>query len=149
MLKVTCAIIVHQGKILATQRGADSDHPFQWEFPGGKIDSGETAEESIIREIWEELEIKIRILKKMQSVKWDYGFKKIELIPFLCLIESGKINLTEHHNLTWTELNFLNDLDFSDADRELITLQANRNILVEYFRENMDNSGKNGSPAHN
>ncbi len=140
MLKVTCAIIVNQGKILATQRGANSDHPFQWEFPGGKLGTGETYEECIIREIDEELGIKINVLKRMCSVKWDYGFKKIELIPFLCLIESGEIKLTEHQQFLWKDLESLYELDFSAADNELINLPENQSILKEYFRKNMNDS---------
>lgn len=101
MLRVTCAVIIHHGKILVAQRGVNSDHPFQWEFPGGKLKRGETPENCIVREITEELEIKIDILEKMYPVKWDYGFKKIELIPFLCSIKSGQINLTEHHHFLW------------------------------------------------
>ncbi len=140
MLKVTCAIIIDQGKILVTQRGANSDHPFQWEFPGGKLNKGETPEECIIREIREELEIEIIILKKMQSVTWDYGFKKIELIPFLCSVKSGNISLTEHHNFKLLELRHLNELNYAEADRKLINFPANRNILKKYFGENVDNS---------
>ena len=140
MIKVTCAIIVNRGKILVTQRGADSEHPFQWEFPGGKLILGETSEACIIREIREELEIDISILRKMYPVEWDYGFKKIELIPFLCLPESKQIRLTEHHQFFWENLESLSDLNFSKADRELINHSGNYKILKEYFRENMDNS---------
>ena len=140
MIRVTCAIIVKDGKVLVVQNGSDSDHPFQWEFPGGKIKIGETADECIKREIREELEIGIRIVKKMCAIKWDYGFKKIELIPFLCRIYSGEIKLTEHIRYLWKDFESLGEIDLSEADRELIKLNENREILEEYLRENMHNS---------
>ncbi|MBK6285706.1 MAG: NUDIX domain-containing protein [Draconibacterium sp.] len=61
MIKVTCAIIIKNGRILVTQRKANSSHPLNWEFPGGKLNSGETLEYCIIREIKEELDIEIEI----------------------------------------------------------------------------------------
>lgn len=140
MLKVTCAIIVKSGKILAVQNGYNSDHPYLWEFPGGKIEATETAEECIIREIKEELGIEIKIVKQMKAVQWDYGFKKIELIPFLCTIKSGEIKLIEHDKFQWENLNSLLKLDISEADYELIRIPENLKTLEEYFGENMDNS---------
>jgi 8-oxo-dGTP diphosphatase len=140
MLKVTCAIIVKLGKILVVQNGSDSDHPFQWEFPGGKIKGNETAEECIKREIREELEIEINILKTMCAVQWDYGFKKIELIPFLCKIDGGDIFLTEHDQFIWSDWKYVLKMNLSEADQEIIKLKANQQILEEYFRENMHNT---------
>ncbi len=140
MLKVTCAIIVKQGKILAVQNGYGSDHPYQWEFPGGKKDNDETNEECIMREIEEELDIEIDVVKRLQSVKWDYGFKKIELIPFLCTIKSGEIKLKEHNQLRWVDFKTLRKLNLSEADLELIKSPQNRQILEEYLRENMYDS---------
>lgn len=148
MLKVTCAIIVCRGKILVTQRGANTDHPFQWEFPGGKLKSDEFPEDCIVREIREELEINIKVFKKMHPVIWDYGFKKIELIPFLCLIDSGEINLTEHIQFFWKDLESLSELYLSDADNKLIKLPENQSILKEYFRENMNDPCKYDRPSN-
>jgi 8-oxo-dGTP diphosphatase len=104
MLKVTCAIILQQNKILVTQLNASSDHPLKWEFPGGKLKPGETEEECISREINEELEIDIEIRKPMISLFHNYGCKQIELIPFLCVIKTGVIKLNEHHDLIWVTL---------------------------------------------
>ena len=140
MLKVTCAIIVKSGKILIVQNGTDSDHPFQWEFPGGKVKGNETPEECIKREIREELEIEIDILMTMQAVNWDYGFKQIELIPFLCNINEGEINLTEHTRYLWNNWESLLKMDLCGADLEMIRLKANQQMLKKYFRENMHNT---------
>lgn len=96
MIDVCCAILVKDFKILAVQRGPDSSHPWQWEFPGGKIHSDETSEECIIRECKEELSIEIKVLSHFDSVEFDYKTKQIRLIPFVCEIVSGEIMLTEH-----------------------------------------------------
>ncbi len=130
VLKVTCAIIFHNEKILVVQNSSDSDHPFQWEFPGGKINIGETFENCIKREIIEELEIEIEISQKMNSVEFDYGFKQIVLIPFLCSIKNGKIKLNEHNAFKWININELGEIDFSGADKKLIQQKQNLEILA-------------------
>ena len=141
MLKVTCAIIIKQNEILVTQRGGNTDHPFQWEFPGGKIKQNETEADCIAREINEELGIEIRILDLMIHVQHDYGFRKIELIPFICEIQSGSIKLTEHIDFKWISIENLEQIDLSDADRKLIQKDGNRLILKKYLGENKNDSG--------
>lgn len=138
MIKVTCACIIKDRRILITQRGPDSDHPFLWEFPGGKIKPDETAKECIKREILEELEIEIEIIRPMVSVQFTYPFKQIELIPFLCSTKSGGIKLNEHVDFKWAELNNLDKLPFAEADEKLIQLKANNTILKEYLGEKMN-----------
>jgi len=140
MLKVTCAIIILQNKILITQRNNYSDHPFKWEFPGGKLNPGETWEACVIREIREELDIDIEIQASMISVQHDYGLKQIELIPFICSIKKGDIKLKEHKDFMWISFINLNKIDFAEADRKLIQLKENKEILKKYLRENMNNS---------
>ena len=140
MLKVTCAIIILQNKILITQRNNYSDHPFKWEFPGGKLNPGETWEACVIREIREELDIDIEIQASMISVQYDYGLKQIELIPFICCIKKGDINLKEHKDFKWISFINLNKIDFAEADRKLIQLKENKEILKKYLWENMNNS---------
>ena len=140
MLKVTCAIIVQKNKILITQRALDSDHPLQWEFPGGKIKHGERAEDCIKREIHEELEIEIEILKTMISVIYNYGFKKIELIPFLCSKKTGAVKLNDRIDFNWDEWNNLEKLNFAEADLKLIQQMANRQMLHKYVGEKINNT---------
>lgn len=140
MITVTCAIIVHQNKILITQRGKESDHPLQWEFPGGKLIPGETVGECIVREIKEELDIDIEIRETMRAVEFDYRIKKIKLIPFLCKYKSGKIKLAEHIDFKWVEFENLEKFDFSEADQKLLRLEKNRAALKKYFGKNMDNT---------
>lgn len=135
VLKVTCAIIIQNKKILVVQNSSDSDHPFQWEFPGGKIKIEETFENCVKREIIEELEIEIEICQEMNSVGFDYGFKQIVLIPFLCSIKNGEIKLNEHNAFKWININELGEIDFSDADKKLIQQKQNLEILEKYIGE--------------
>jgi 8-oxo-dGTP diphosphatase len=140
MLKVTCAIVTERNKILVTQRNSSSDHPLKWEFPGGKLKTDETVEECIIREIREELDIEIEIRQSMVSVNHDYGFKQIELIPFLCVIKSGQIKLSEHLELDWASIYELKKVDFAAADLKLIQHPGNRKILKKYLWKNMNDT---------
>lgn len=121
MIKVSCAIIIKGNKVLAVQRGERTDHPFQWEFPGGKIRKDETGTESIIREIKEELSVKIEVFKKLREIEHDYGNKQIRLIPYFCKIAEGNITLTEHIDYKWLVVEDLNKLNWSEADMVLIT----------------------------
>jgi len=124
MIEVCCAIIVDEIKILAVQRGPESSHPWLWEFPGGKVHSDETPEQCIIREIEEELTLKIDILNHLEAVEFDYGTKQIRLIPYVCQIVSGEIILTEHTAMRWFCLDEWETIDWSGADRELILKNA-------------------------
>lgn len=140
MQKVTCAIIVKQNKTLISQRGENTDHPYKWEFPGGKLMRGETPENCIIREINEELCIETGIQDSMIAIQHDYGFKQIELIPFICQIKSGVIKLNEHIAYKWISYEELFNTDFSEADKKLIQLAENLEILKKYLGKNKNYS---------
>jgi 8-oxo-dGTP diphosphatase len=117
MINVTCAIIRNEDdKVLIVRRGETSDHPFKWEFPGGKLHPEETGEECIIREIEEELSMKIVILAKLPEVEHDYGIKQIRLIPFICDTLDELPFLTEHVAYKWLQAEELPSVDFSEAD---------------------------------
>ena len=120
MIDVCCAILVKDSKILAVQRGPDSSHPWQWEFPGGKVHLNETTEECIIRECKEELSVEIKVLDQLDTVEFDYKIKQIRLIPFVCEIVSGEIILTEHLAQRWFIVDEWELIDWSGADYELI-----------------------------
>ena len=120
MIDVCCAIILNDKKILAVQRGPESSHPMQWEFPGGKILPGETAGQCIVREIQEELLVRIGEITQLESIDFDYDTKQIRLIPFVCKISSGEIFLTEHISRQWFSFDVWEKLDWAGADRELI-----------------------------
>ncbi len=117
MIRVTCAIIRNEeNEVLIVQRGEKSDHPFKWEFPGGKLQDGETEEECIIREIKEELSIELVICRRMEEVEYDYGLKQIQLIPFVCDTLDELPLLSEHLDFKWLAPEHLRTVDFSEAD---------------------------------
>jgi 8-oxo-dGTP diphosphatase len=117
MIHVTCAIIRNEeNEVLVVQRGEKTDHPFKWEFPGGKLKEGETEEECTIREIKEELAIDIVICSRMPDTVYDYGHKQIILIPFVCDTLDELPLLSEHIAYRWLNRADLKDVDFSGAD---------------------------------
>jgi 8-oxo-dGTP diphosphatase len=116
MIDVTCAIILKGNKILVTQRSEIMSHPLKWEFPGGKIELNETAEYCLHREIKEELNLKISILKRLEPNLFDYGDFEINLIPFVTKYISGNISLAEHKNFKWLTQERLKTLDWTLAD---------------------------------
>jgi 8-oxo-dGTP diphosphatase len=121
-IEVSCAIIVKNDTLLACQRGPGSEHPYEWEFPGGKVEAAETPEECIIREIWEELQVDIEVLKQLQPIDFDYPRMSIRLIPFLCSITQGHPTPVEHHTIRWQRINKFSELIWSEADKRLFTL---------------------------
>ncbi len=127
---VPCAIIEHQGRILATQRNALGSLPLKWEFPGGKTEEGETLTEALLREIMEELSVKIHIGKQLPTSSRHYEGREILLIPFLCkLAPKQKILLTEHEQMVWLFPYELQTLDWAEADLDVI-----KNYL-DYLKE--------------
>ncbi len=119
-IHVACAIIEQNGKVLATQRSARMAMPLKWEFPGGKINPGETPEECLRREVREELSIEIAVGERLPSVTHDYPDFRVTLYPFLCRITSGNIVLHEHAALLWLPPEELHTLDWAEADRPII-----------------------------
>jgi 8-oxo-dGTP diphosphatase len=117
MIDVTCAVIRNEeNEVLVVQRGETTDHPLKWEFPGGKLLNGETEEECIIREIEEELSMEIVIYGRLAEIEYDYGFKKIKLIPFICDTLDELPFLSEHVAYKWLSVTDLISVDFSEAD---------------------------------
>ncbi len=121
MIKVTCAIIRNEeNEVLVVQRGEKKDHPFKWEFPGGKLKEGETEEECIIREIKEELSMEIVICRQLDPVEHDYGHIKITLIPFICDTLDELPVLSEHVDFRWMPAEKLDSVDFTEADLSVV-----------------------------
>ena len=121
MIQVTCALIVNsQEQVLVAQRSHLMSLPLKWEFPGGKIEPNETPEACLIREIKEELNIEIQVLKALPSNTHPYPNIIIKLIPFICAHLNGKIELKEHANFKWLLKEELLALDWADADVPIV-----------------------------
>jgi 8-oxo-dGTP diphosphatase len=128
MLKVTCAIIEHNDKVLCTQRSSKMDLPNKWEFPGGKVKE-ETFEACLVREIREELGVEIQVLEQLPSNRHSYSkSKKIQLIPFRCSLQTFKIILLEHSQAKWLPIEKLKSLDWAEADIPIV------NYYIENYK---------------
>ncbi len=115
------AAIIHDGKgrIFATQRGY-GDYKDGWEFPGGKMEAGETPEEALRREIWEELETRICVEQLVETVEWDYPQFHLTMHCFWCSVESGELTLKEHEAAKWLTKEQLDSVDWLPADRKVV-----------------------------
>ena len=125
-IKVVAAIIQNKNKILATKRGY-GEFINMWEFPGGKIESGETKEDALIREIKEELNIKINIDKFALDIEYQYPNFYLFMSCFMCSIKEGSIELLEHNDAKWITKEELDSLNWLPADIE----------AINYLKENM------------
>lgn len=119
VVKVVAAIIIDNNKVFATQRGY-GEFKDGWEFPGGKIEKGETAKQALIREIQEELDTKIKVNEKIDTVEYDYPNFHLSMDCFICEIEKGDLVLKEHEAAKWLSKNELYSVDWLPADKGLI-----------------------------
>lgn len=119
-IEVVAAIIYNsEGRIFATQRGY-GDYKDWWEFPGGKMEAGETREEALKREIWEELETRIVVERYVETVEWDYQQFYLTMHCYLCHVESGHLELKEHEAAKWLNKDELESVNWLPADRNLV-----------------------------
>lgn len=121
IIPVTCILLFYQGKVLVAQRSLEMDLPLLWEFPGGKVEKGETEEGCIVREIREELGIEIGVVERLEAFDHNYNDRKIiRLIPFLGYWVNGEISLLEHSQLTWLAQTQLSELEWAPADLPIV-----------------------------
>lgn len=118
-IEVVAAIIVKDHKVFATQRGYGECKDF-WEFPGGKIDAGETPEEALCREIKEELDTEIAVGELFTTIDYDYPTFHITMHCYLCTIENGSLTLLEHEAAKWLSLDQLDSVTWLPADQIVI-----------------------------
>ena len=119
-IEVVAAIIHDEGgRVFATQRGY-GDWQDYWEFPGGKMEAGESPEDALKREIWEELETRIVIERLIKTIEYDYPKFHLTMHCFWCRIESGNLILKEHEAARWLSRNELDSVDWLPADKELL-----------------------------
>ena len=118
-MKVVAAIIVHEDKVFATQRGY-GEFKDGWEFPGGKVESGETPEVALIREIEEELDTEIEVQELLDTVEYDYPTFHLSMDCFISTVKSGDLVLKEHEAAKWLTLETLDSVDWLPADLSLV-----------------------------
>ena len=118
-VKVVAAIIIHNNHIFATQRGY-GDFKDGWEFPGGKIEPGETPQQALVREIKEELDTEIEVGDYLETVEYDYPNFHLSMDCFFCTIKMGDLVLREHEAAKLLTVETLDDVDWLPADKVLI-----------------------------
>ena len=116
MINVSAAIIIKDDNILIAQRGKKKSQGLKWEFPGGKLEPNESAEESLVREIKEELNIDIEVGEKLGESIFEYPSGRIKLIAFYCEWKSGDLRLLEHEEVKWVKAKALSAFEFAPAD---------------------------------
>ena len=118
-IRVVAAVLCHEGRLFAARRGYGPWKDY-WEFPGGKIEPGETPEEALAREIREELDTVVSVGSKLAQVEFDYPEFHLSMGCFACRIQSGSLTLKEHESARWLRAEELETVDWLPADLALI-----------------------------
>ncbi|MBR4438049.1 MAG: (deoxy)nucleoside triphosphate pyrophosphohydrolase [Bacteroidales bacterium] len=118
-IEVVAAVIVRDGSLFATQRGY-GDFKDMWEFPGGKMERGETPQDALIREIREELDAEITVGDLIKTVEYDYPAFHLKMHCFLCSLKSEDIVLKEHEAARWLSKKDLRSVNWLPADLSVI-----------------------------
>ncbi len=131
MIEVVCGVIENSaGQFLACLRPLGKHLGGLWEFPGGKVDPGESPESALVRELLEELAVRVEVGGALSPVIWNYGERTIRLLPFRCRIIGGELRTIEHEQLLWCWPDRFTDLVWADADvpilREILALAPGR-----------------------
>ena len=118
-IHVVAALIVHDHRIFATQRGY-GDWKGWWEFPGGKVEAGEAPEDALVREIREELDTEISVERYVTTIEWDYPAFHLSMRCYLCSVVSGSLTLLEHEAAAWLDRVHLHSVKWLPADETII-----------------------------
>lgn len=124
-INVVAAIIADGNRIFATQRGYGPWKDW-WEFPGGKIEPGESSKDALAREIREELATEIEVGELLTTVEYDYPEFHLSMKCFLCTIKSGDLTLLEHEDARWLAIEELDTVKWLPADNKIIELLKNK-----------------------
>ena len=125
IINVVAAIIHRDGAYFATERGY-GEFVGKWEFPGGKIEPGESNEAALKREIQEELGVDVVVEKFLCTTDFDYPAFHLTMHCFLCSVASGKIELREHRSARWLTVESLDSVEWLPADREVVKMLATK-----------------------
>ncbi len=124
MLKVVSvvgAVIVRNGLVLCAQRGPDGSLPGLWEFPGGKVELGESKVDALHREIREELSVDVLVGEELDSSTYEYDFAAVTLTTFWCSLPAGEPAKSEHSDLRWLSPRDLHEIEWAPADIPAVT----------------------------
>jgi 8-oxo-dGTP diphosphatase len=126
MVKVVAGVMEEDGKVLIVRRGPHDRLAFKWEFPGGKIESGETPEEALSRELREELGIETEVGEFLCASRHAYPHLSVELLVYRVRHLAGEITLCVHDSLAWASPADLDGFDFPEANRKVIAMLQGR-----------------------
>ena len=128
-IEVVAAIIHHDGAYFATQRGY-GEFEGMWEFPGGKIEPGESQETALKREIQEELGVDVTIGELLCTTEYDYPTFHLTMHCYLCSVASGEIELREHKSAQWLTAETLDSVEWLPADEKIIVMLQAKNLTT-------------------
>ena len=121
IIKVVGAILIKEGRILCAQRGGEKSLPYLWEFPGGKIEQGESPHQALIRELSEELLIEVELETTIfDAVSYEYDFGVVNLSTIIGNLKSGEPVLTEHQEIRWLSPEELFEVEWAPADIPIV-----------------------------
>ncbi|MBR6822986.1 MAG: (deoxy)nucleoside triphosphate pyrophosphohydrolase [Clostridia bacterium] len=126
-VNVAAAVIIRDGKIFATERGY-GNYKDWWEFPGGKIEESESPRDAVLREIEEELGVSIGVGDRIYVIEYDYPDFHLHMEAFSCTLSGGEIELREHENALWLDMESIDSVKWLPADEE----------MIEYLKDNWD-----------
>lgn len=126
-INVVGAVVVNGGKVLSAQRSENMSLPGMWEFPGGKIEQGETPRDALVREMQEELCCTIEIGDQVASTRYEYDFGFVTLTTFYSKLVDGEPQLTEHSEIRWIEATDLESVEWAPAD-----VPAVEKVIADY-----------------
>ena len=118
-IEVVAAVIIKDGKVFATQRGYGEWQGW-WEFPGGKIEVGESPEAALVREIREELDAEIKVGELLETVEWDYPKFHLTMHCYICSLLSESMHLNEHEAAAWLTRETIHSVKWLPADEGLV-----------------------------
>ena len=143
--QVVAAVVLHEGKYLCMQKG-DTKYTYtshKFEFPGGKIEPGETPQEAVVRELREEMDYEVYVEKELVTVHHQYPDFSLDLTAFLCSVSSPEFTLKEHASFRWVTREELPLLDWAAADvgivEELLPMVAEEDIILQSYNLTNDN----------
>ena len=128
LTKVTAAVIERDGKVLMARRRKEAGSGGRWEFPGGRLEDGETPEKGLEREIAEEMGVHIHVGRLLHSVTYRSPALSIELLAYRAVLVSNDFKLTDHDEIRWAEPSDLEETDFSEPDRPIVRLLVSKSV---------------------